>query len=236
MDPLGLTDLPNEILHQIIPELLPTRFRDSQYLASLCLVCKRFRDVVQPHLYHALTLELDIQSQRVVQTTRGGEGILSPVIGYSELLRTLTERPSLSNLVRVFSLGTRYLHEAYDPHIVEHHLPILAIFNMLQELHLDFPPMFSELPFLPALKYLHLDFSSVHYYLPENMSPLRKENARMKTLSRGLQIPGLQKLITQELLSLSLMSRQLSLSTNTNCHPWFPNFIFFSPTMHLPIF
>lgn len=183
--PLGLTDLPNEILHQIIRELLPDRFRDSEYLASLCLVCKRLRDIVEPHLYHTLSLEVEIQSQRVVQTTSPGWGILSPVIGYNKLLRTLTERPPLSNLVRVLSLGTKYVQVAYNPHFVEHHLPILAFFNMLQELHLSFPPLFSELPLMPALKYLHLDFFSVYHYVPENISLLVQEKAIMKTVSRG---------------------------------------------------
>lgn len=207
--PLGLTDFPNEILHQIICELLPTRFRDSKYLASLCLVSKRFRDVVEPHLYHTLTLEVEVGSQGVVQTTSAGEGIVSPVIGYSELLRTLTEKPSLSNLVRVLSLGTND-HEVYNPHFVEHHLPILALFAMLQELHLDFPPLFSDLPFMPALKYLHLDFSSVYAYVPGNTSPLIQEKAKLKTVSRCLHIPTLQKLITQGLLYNPNTSRQLS--------------------------
>lgn len=70
--------------------------------------------------------------------------------------------------------------------------------------------MFSELPSMPALKYLHLDFSSVQYCFPESLSRLNKEKAKMKTLSRGLQIPSLQKLITQELLCNPETSRQLS--------------------------
>lgn len=208
--PLGLTDLPNEILHQIFRELLPTRYRDSQYLASLSLVCQRFRDIVEPQLYHTLTLEVDAGSQGVVQSESLEEGILSPIIGYLELLRTLTERPSLRSLVRVLSLGTRGIHEAYNPHIVEHQLPILALFKKLEELHLDFPPMFSELPFMPALKYLHLDFSHLDYLGSESMSLFREEKARMNTLFRGLQVPSLQKLVTQELLCYFENSKLLS--------------------------
>lgn len=210
-NPLSLTDLPNEILHQIIRELLPTRFRDSKYLASLCLVCQRFWDIVEPQLYHTLTLEVDTECQEIVRPMDAGEGVLSPVIGYSKLLRTLKERPSLSNLVRVLSLGTKYVHEAYNPHSVEHHLPILALFNRLEELHLDFPPMYSELPFMPALKYLHLDFSFVHDYFLENTSPLETEKAKMKTLFRGLQVSGLQKLTTRGLLFEPETSRGLSI-------------------------
>ena len=214
LGPLGLIDFPNEILHQIIRELLPTRYRDSKYLASLCLVCQRFRDIVEPQLCHTLTLEVDTAYQGVVQTMDAGEGILSPVVGYPELLRTLTERPSLSYLVRVLSLGTRNIHEAYNPHAVEHHLPILALFNKLEELHLDFPPMFSELPFMPALKYLHLDFSHLDHHGSESTSLFNKEKARMKTLFRGLQVPNLQKLVTQELLCHFEASRQLSFEHN----------------------
>ncbi|CAF9935908.1 hypothetical protein IMSHALPRED_010388 [Imshaugia aleurites] len=106
VEPLGLTDLPNEILHQIMGELLPTRFRDSERLALLCRVCKRFRDIVEPLLYRTLTLEVDNESKGVVQTVNPGEGILSSVIDYSKIRRTLTDRPSLSNLVRVLYLST----------------------------------------------------------------------------------------------------------------------------------
>lgn len=130
---LGLEDLPSEILHQIIRDLLPTRFRDSKYLASLCLVCKRFRDLVEPHLYHTLTLKVDTFSQGAVQTMYEGEGIWSPTVGYSGLLRTLSERPSLSNLARVLSLGARYYRGVHNPHVFKHHLPILTNFNLLQE-------------------------------------------------------------------------------------------------------
>ena len=208
--PLGLTNLPNEILHQIIRELLPPRYRDNQYLASLCLVCQHFRDIIEPQLYHTLTLVVDTESQGVAQAMDAGEGILSPVIGYSELLRTLTERPSLSNLVRVLSLATINIHEAPNPYSVEHHLPILALFNKLEELHLDPPPMYSELPFMPALKYLHLNFSFVDHYFPENTSPLEWEKSTMKTLFRGLQVPSFQKLITQGQLFHPETSRRLS--------------------------
>ncbi|CAF9935911.1 hypothetical protein IMSHALPRED_010389 [Imshaugia aleurites] len=81
---------------------------------------------------------------------------------------------------------------------------------MLEELHLDLPPMFSELPSMPALKYLHLDFSRVDYYFPKSTSPLNKEEARMKTLARGLKFPCLQKFITQRLLCDPNTSKQLS--------------------------
>ena len=152
LGPLGLTDLPNEILCQIIRELFFTRHRDGKYLASLCLVCQRFRDIVEPQLYHTLTLEVDTESHLNFRALNEFEDNSSPMIGQPELRRTLSERPTLGSLVRVFTLGTDYLRRVYDPHFVEHHLPILALLNKVEELHLEFPHMFSELPFMPALK------------------------------------------------------------------------------------
>ena len=63
---------------------------------------------------------------------------------------------------------------------------------------------------MPALKYLHLDFSSVHHYYPEDTSALDQERIKMKTLLRGLQVPSLQKLSTQEQLYDTLEPRPQS--------------------------
>lgn len=216
---LRLTDLPNEILHQIMRELLIGRFRDTYHLAALRTLCRRFRDVVEPHLYHTISLEIGLTTQGLLcQGEFGMASLVSSTASYPELDRAMTERPSLRSLVRVLSLETSPV-PTYKSNRVEHHLAILKRFRLLEEVHLSPPPMFSDLPVMTPLKFLELDFDRAIEYIPESTPRNDRHIAALKTVSRCLQIPTLRKVDVQSLMPEPHMSRQLHFEHNLRSSP-----------------
>ncbi|KAK4078066.1 hypothetical protein Purlil1_12087 [Purpureocillium lilacinum] len=79
----SIQDLPGEVLHPIFDFLTP------QQLYSLCLVCKRFRGVAEPHLYFKIQMMWDSSS--------------TPPI--AALLRSILYRPHLASHVRTLVLN-----------------------------------------------------------------------------------------------------------------------------------
>lgn len=169
---LSLTDLPIEILSIIFEYLTP-----ASNLANTMLVCCLFRDMIEPLLYRAISLQLRLPSNT-------GNGLDAD----GSLLRTLSSRPQLGRHVVVLSLKELYDKESVD---FNRQPKLLSLLPNLRELSLSPPSPCLNLTGHLFLKYLRLDLDEDRIYLdPEQPVELIAQNFWTPTLTT-LQIEWL---------------------------------------------
>lgn len=198
-----LTNLPNEVLMQIV-SFLP---QNSNWLASLCRVSRLFQDLVEPHLYSTIAMTIDCDERIPDLGTLKSEHGGSRVSRFSSLVNTLSKYPSLCRYSQVLWLkaghcdgvfkGQAWKEQAGCYPSLNLQLPLLQLLPSLRDLHLNPPPMFIELPGMPTLRSLHLDFGAI-YHLPGDIDIDDLERnvqlAKYRTLSNCLIIPSLRVL------------------------------------------
>lgn len=200
-----LTDLPNELLMQII-SFLP---RNGNCLAPLCRVCRIFQTVVQPYLYSTITLTIDwdekIPDSGALSSGCGNSGVPQ----FFRLVDTLSKNPTLRTYPRELRLKSDG-EAVYHPSLGLQ-LQLLELLPSLQDLGLSPPPVFSEFPSMPSLRSLQLQFLPDIVHLPHNNFEnydLRHDtqSAEFRTLKNCLLIPTLQvlKIVGLELFRLRL--------------------------------
>lgn len=195
---IRLTDLPHEIGHKIMLEAIGYD-HNKAYLASLCLVSHRFQEMIEPFLYHTLTIDVPHCAQGPSRSNLKSSTLyLIESVRQHALLRTLDDRPTLRSLIRSLYLRSRTI---YNPDTDEHHLAILELFPLLRELHLGPLSLHRDLPLMPNLRILHLDFSSKGGYLSTDITWEELRKAKMNALSRIFQIPTLQRLRIDQLFT-----------------------------------
>ena len=169
---LSLTDLPIDILRIIFEFLTPAR-----NLANTMLVCCLFRDMIEPLLYRAISLQLRLPSNT-------GNGLDAD----GSLLRTLSSRPQLGHHVIVLSLTELYDTESVD---FSRQPKLLSLLPHLRELSLNPPSPRLNLTGHLFLRYLRLDLGEDRIY-PDSEQPVEiiAQNSWTPTLST-LQIEWL---------------------------------------------
>lgn len=147
---LPLVELPTEIL-SVIFSYIP----DSGCLVQIMQVCRLFRDMIEPLLYHTIHLQLPL-----TPTTRDSSGGSYNLGHLARLIDTLSARPQLSHLVKVLYLK---LDGRNDLDCTDK-IKILNLFPHLQELSLSPPSLPLDLTSMLFLKYLRLDFGDMADY------------------------------------------------------------------------
>ena len=216
----GITHLPEELLVRIV-SFLPL---NGNQLAPLCRVSRLFQRLVEPHLYSTITLTIDCFEKRPDSASVRDEGEDFSLPHFSRLFHTLSKYPSLRTYARTLWLkvghcdGVWQGHAGYYPSLSLQIL-LLKLLPSLEDLRLNPPPVFSELPNMHSLRSLHLDFEAL-YFTPKGIDLIDLEwntqSARYKTLKSCLIIPTLH---TLKVVGLDPHSNDIPLVP-------FPHFVF----------
>ena len=204
-----LTDLPNELLMRIF-SFIP---HDSHWLAPLCRVSRHFQTVVEPQLYSIITLSDESIPEWKIFTSGDGS---SNIPKFFCLVNTLSKYPLLREHPQELwlKIGHRGGHwkgrAGYYPSLSFQRL-LFELLPSLQDLHLKPPPMFSEVPVMPSLRSLHLDFEAVYArteYIDTDKSERDIRLGQYRTFKNSLMIPTLRVL---KVVGLTLLSSDIPL-------------------------
>ena len=158
---LQLSDLPNELLTQILSNI-----RGQSNLAKIALLSKQFKTLVERLLYHHISLDVQYSAEDFSNTrfvNMDSYTTIPSFVPFDRLINKLSVRLDLGRSVRRLDLRVRR-RLWYMP--FDAHSRLLECLPELQALSLDPPPLHLSMPCSDGpLKSLRLNFSHVtdHY-------------------------------------------------------------------------
>lgn len=198
MEKCNLTDLPNELLTQILSNI-----HGQSQLAKIALLSKRFKALVDLLLYRHISLDIqysakDFRNTRIVN--RYSHTNIPSFLPFDRLIDTFSLNPNFGQQVRTLSLK---VHQRLWYKLFAADIRLLKLLPELRTLSLSPPPYHSSIPHSNwTLTSLRLDFSLVSDHYNEESDWLQI-GVPLRIIASYLWLPNLRKVQAEEALFTS---------------------------------